>query len=174
MGFLMLSTFRHPSGVVFEPGESIRVLGEHFPEALVWPGDQLAAEAYRAEDFLAAELRANPESPARSVVEGLRRKARNYGPAYAFEFPLEYATKLRGHARRYDITFLFEQPIGEDMRQRILAFLKSFNVGKITTATAEQRQPVVLCDMPGPAAPSAAIPQDLPIIHSDNPSPGAA
>jgi hypothetical protein len=170
MPYLGLRLYRHPSGAVLDPAAVIQKLQKSFPEATLVPGDQLALRAERAEAFLGNELRANPEGPGRTVVETLRRNAREFGPAYAFEIPLACGQKIRGTARRFDVTFLLDQPFPDDVRQRLLAFLQSFGVGWIEASVPGRRQSEILADMRGvpsggdgpPAGVSAAQPSETP------------
>ncbi len=138
MGFLKLNVYEHPSDAVLDPDTVVQRVKEEFPETAVIAGDQLAQSADRAEALGAAD----------HVVDTLRRNAQLYGPAYAFEIPLQGGDLLKGRARRYDVTFLFDEPLPEELRQRILAFLKSFGVGKIEAST-ETRSTAVLFDVGG-------------------------
>jgi hypothetical protein len=135
MGFLKLNTYGHPSGAVFDPDLVIRKVQEAFPETVVSPGDQLVLAAERAEAGGAA----------RSVVETLRRTAQAHGPAYAFTIPIPGGS-LQGRARRYDVAFLFDEPLPEEWRSRLIEFLTSLGVGKLEASTTA-RQVEVLSDL---------------------------
>lgn len=165
MSFLELNLFKHPSGAELDPGAVIPRLRAAFPEAEVLPGDQLAAEARRAEAFLAKELQANPNSPARWILESLRRKAQTYGPAYAFRISTEGGKVIKGNARRFNVTFLFDEPLPEDLRQRLIDFLTSFGVGKVKASTNDKRQSEVLCDMPGDACSDNGLPPSAAVVR---------
>jgi hypothetical protein len=174
VSFLLLTLYKHPSGAILDPELVIRALRAYFPEAEVLPGDQLAAEADRAEAFLADRFRANPEAPARRVVASLRRKAETYGPAYAFRIARPGGSPIRGTARRYDLIFLFDEPLSPEFRQRVLTFLKSFGVGRLEDATSEKPQSEVLCDMPGPRAGEEHVGPAVIMPHCQNRDTGAA
>jgi hypothetical protein len=138
VGFLKLNVYGHPSDAVLDPGTVVQRVEEEFPETTVLPGDQLARSAERAQALGAAD----------QVVDTLRRNSTLYGPAYAFEIPIREGEVLRGRARRHDVTFLFDKPLPEELRQRLLAFLRSFGVGKIEAST-ETRGMEVLFDLGG-------------------------
>lgn len=162
MAVLNLNLYRHPSGLAFDPRKVVQKLAKWFPEATFAPGDQAAAEVERAKSFFARELQADPESPARKVVESLRRKARNYGPSYAFVIPLEDGGPIRGCARSVGVTFLSEGPLREPTRTRLIEFLKSLGVGRIEVSTGDQRQFEVLYDLRGE---SDCLRPDVPWNH---------
>lgn len=143
MGFLNLNLYEHPSGAAFDPDAVIRKVGAHFPEATVAPGDQLALRAQHAES-VAPQL--SPEG-ASTVVETLRRNARSYGPACAFTIPLPEGDFVRGLARSVNVQFLFNDPLPEEMRERLVTFLKSLGVGRLEASTNDARQSEVLCDL---------------------------
>jgi hypothetical protein len=174
MGFIKLNLYRHGSGATLDPKEAARYLQGFFPEAAFKTGDQLALRAQDAESQFADELRDNPEGPARIVVETLWRNTKEFGPAYAFELPLGPATNLRGTVRRYDITFLFEEPLSAELQDRILAFLKSFGVGRLEIAPGATRQSDIICDMPGPLSLAGQFGQDVSLPHEQITDTGAA
>src|SRR5438105_4884013 len=119
MAFLNLSLYGHPSGASFDPEVVLRKVRAAFPEATFIPGDRAAAEVESAKKILARDLQENPEGPARTVVESLRRKALAYGPAYAFQIPYEGGKPIQGLARRVNVQFLFDESLPEMMRHRL-------------------------------------------------------
>lgn len=143
MPFLELDLYEHPSGEAFKPEEVIQKLRAAFPEATVLPGDQLALRAQRAE---AKAHLLSPQS-ASVIVETLWRNARQLGPAYAFEIPTTAGCRVRGNARRYNVTFLSEGPLSPALHERILAFLKSLGAGWIRASTNDERQSELLLDL---------------------------
>jgi len=149
MAFLELTLFEHPKGLEFDLETVLRRLKEAITDLVLIPGDQSAAEMQRAENLFAAELRANPESPARNVVESLRRKARIYGPTYALKILSDDGRTIRGLARRFSVEFRFDDPLPELWRGRLVQFLKSLGAGKLRASTNDRRQFEVLCDLPG-------------------------
>jgi hypothetical protein len=151
MSFLELNLYEHPSGVAFDAANVIQRVKAYFPEATVLPGDQLAAEASRAETFLADELRANPDGPARVVVESLRRKAAAYGPAFAFRIPAPKGGVIQGLARSVNVQFLFEDGLPAETRNRLIEFLKSLGIGRLQASTDDSRQVETLYDLQGPS-----------------------
>jgi hypothetical protein len=150
MGFLNLSLYQHPAGLAFDPDKVIERVKAAFPEVTVLPGDQLAAEARRAEEFFGRELEDAPEGPARRVVESLRRKACAYGPAYAFHIPLAGGGQLKGVARGVNVQIAFDDPIPDEVRRRLLEFLRSLGVGRLEKSTA-QGQSETVCELAGPS-----------------------
>lgn len=125
MGFIKLNRYDDPSGCVFDPASVLAKAREAFANVQVLPGDQLALSAQRAAAGRAADR----------VVQTLRRNQQEYGPAYAFEIGCEGPETIHGRARRYDVTFLFADPLDEAWRLRLLAFLQSLGPGKIEEAT---------------------------------------
>jgi len=125
MGFIKLNRFGDSSGHVFDPDIILQRVRHTFTNVKVSPGDQLALSTERAAAAGAAD----------HVVSALRRNQQDYGPAYAFEIPIDSGGSIQGRARRYDITFLFHEPLTEDWRQRLLGFLKGLGAGKIEQAT---------------------------------------
>jgi hypothetical protein len=151
--FFDLSLYEHPSGAQFDPNAAIQKVKTWFPDATVLPGDQLALRAQHAEK-IADQLGAEGSR----IVSTLWRNAKLYGPAYAFRIPLPGGSPIEGLARRVNVQFLFEEPLPQGMRERLLDFLKSFGVGCLTASTNDERQFEILCDMPGtPAHPGEAI-----------------
>jgi len=166
MGFLNLNLYKHPSGVAFDAAKVIEHMKATFPDADFPPGDRALAEVQRAEAFFATELAANPNSPARSVVESLRRKAANYGPSYAFAIPRSTGKPITGCARSVGVTFLFEDPLTEDWRNRLIAFLKSLAIGQLETSTEHSATHEVLEDLRGP---SPFVRNDVPWLSKQTP-----
>jgi hypothetical protein len=161
MAFFDLNLYEHPSGAQFDPDAVIQKVKTCFPEATVLPGDQLALRAQHAER-IAAQL---GSEGSRIVTDTLWRNAKLYGPAYAFRIPLAQGKHVEGLARRVNVQFLFEEPLSEGMRERLLEFLKSFGVGRLKASTDDEKQFEILCDLPGaPAHPGEAV--LYPSIHS--------
>src|SRR5207253_570626 len=125
MGFLRLNLYGHPSGAVFDPDMVLQRVQEEFPEAVVLPGDQLT---------LAAE-RAQAQGAASHVAETLRRNAHSYGPARAFRLPVPAGGTVQGRVRRYDVAFLYDHPLAEELKHRILAFLRALGIGRLEAST---------------------------------------
>lgn len=140
MGFLKLNVYGHPSGATFDPDAVIQRVKEAFPDTTVLPGDQLALGVERAEALGAAD----------HVIETLRRNRKAQGPAYAFETPIPGGGLIRGRARRYDVTFLYDAPLPEELRTRLIEFLRSLGVGKLEASTAT-KQIEILFDWAQPA-----------------------
>jgi hypothetical protein len=166
MGFIELNLYRHPSGATLDPEATLTRLKQCFPETVVIPGDQLAASVKQIEEWTAAERQQNPESPYHRVLASERRKAQTFGPAHAFRLPLAGEGPIRGHARKYEVTFLFDQPISEATRQRLITFLHSFGVGRIEASTDDARQSEILHDMSGPADSSKGLTESLAVSGS--------
>jgi len=121
MGFIKLNRFDDPCGGVFDPAAVVDMARQTFPGVQVLPGDQLALSAERAATAGAAD----------HVVQTLRRNQQEYGPAYTFEIGTNGGDKIEGRARRYDVTFLFSDPLANEWRQRLLAFLQGLGAGRI-------------------------------------------
>jgi hypothetical protein len=127
MGFMTHNRFGDPSLGMFDPATTVDQLRAAFPEIRLLPGDQLALSADRAEAGGFPDL----------IVRTLRRNQQEYGPAYAFEIDLPEQRKIRGNARRYDVTFLFDDSLDEDWRQRLSDFLHSLGGGRREGAAAQ-------------------------------------
>lgn len=127
MGFIKLNRYGDPSGCVFDPAAVVEKARQTFSGVPVMPGDQLALSAERAAASGAVE----------HVVRTLLRNQQDYGPAYAFEIGLEGGRTIQGRARRYDVTFLFADPLAEESRQRLLAFLQGLGAGRIEEAVEQ-------------------------------------
>ena len=54
--------------------------------------------------------------------------------ACAFEIGIDGPGTIQGRVRRYDVTFLFADPLAEEWRQRLLAFLQGLGGGRIEEA----------------------------------------
>ena len=124
MGFMKLNRYGDPSGCVFDAAAVVEKARQTFPDVQVLPGDPLALAAERAVDLGAAD----------HVVRTLRRNQQDYGPACAFEIGIEGGGTIQGRARRYDVTFLFADPLAKEWHQRLLAFLQSLGAGRIEEA----------------------------------------
>jgi hypothetical protein len=123
MGFITLNRFGEDD-CVFDPETVVQRVQDAFPNVELLPGDQLAMSAERAAAAGAAD----------HVVRTLRRNQQEYGPAYAFEIPVDSGGAIQGRARRYDVTFLFQEPLAELWRQRLVGFLQSLGPGEIQQA----------------------------------------
>jgi hypothetical protein len=146
-----LSLHRHGSGVAFDPQKVIVKARAWFPEADFLPGDKAAEEVHRAETLFAEELRQNPAGPGSSVIASLRRRAYSFGPAFAFRIPQTGQDPVRATARGSGVHFVFDEPITEVLRDRILGFLRSLGIGRLEAAVVGDRIPHVLADMDGPS-----------------------
>jgi hypothetical protein len=124
MGFLKLNRFGDPGGAVFEPAKIIDKVRKSFAGAKIVPADQLAESAEHAAAAGAAD----------HVVQTLRRNQQAYGPSFAFEIPLEGGSMIQGRARRFDVTFLFSEPLPQHWHDRLLAFLQDLGHGKLECA----------------------------------------
>jgi hypothetical protein len=161
-GFLQLWLYRHPSGATLNPDQVSEHLKSAFPELEMLPGDQLATSVARIEKATAAERARDPASPLHRVLESERRKAQTFGPAYAFQSRGGPPPNLSARVRRYDITFLYDAPLEAALRQRVLAFLLSFGVGRIEESVPDARQTLTLYDLPGnevspPSPPTSSL-----------------
>lgn len=124
MGFMKLNRYGEPSGSVFDAAAVVEKARQSFPGVRVLPGDPLALAADRAADLGAAD----------HVVRTLRRNQQDYGPACEFEMSIEGGGTIEGRVRRYAVTFLFADPLAEEWRERILAFLQRLGAGRIEEA----------------------------------------
>jgi hypothetical protein len=127
MGFIKLNRYGNLSGSVFDPGAVVEKVRATFADVRVVPGDQLALSAERAAALGAAD----------HVVRTLRRNQQDFGPAFAFAIGIEGPGTIQGRARRYDVTFLFADPLTEEWRQRLLAFIHSLGPGRIEETTED-------------------------------------
>ena len=124
MGIIKLNRYEDPAGVAFDPEMVLQKVRSTFPEVNVLPGDQLALSAESAAAQGAAD----------HVVQTLRRNQQAYGPAYAFEIPFQTGKTIEGRARRFDVTFLFPEPLPDEWQARLVAFLKQLGPGKLETS----------------------------------------
>ena len=124
MGFIKLNRYGDPSGCVFDAAAVVEEARQAFSGLQVLPGDPLALAAERAADMDAAD----------HVVRTLRRNQQDYGPAIAFEIGIEGRGTIQGRARRYDVTFLFADPLPEQWHERLFAFLQGLGAGRIEEA----------------------------------------
>jgi hypothetical protein len=121
MGFIKLNRYGDPSGSTFDPEAVVKKVCESFAGVKVLPGDQLTLTADRAAAYGAAD----------HVVKTLRRNEQAYGPAYAFEIGIPGGGAVEGRARRYDVSFLFPDPLAEEWQARLMSFLRSLGQGRI-------------------------------------------
>jgi len=121
MGLIQLNRYGDPRAGVFDPEAVVEKVRETFADVTVLPGDQLALSAERAAASGAAD----------HVVRTLRRNQQDFGPAFAFAIRIEGPATIQGRARRYDVTFLFPDPLAEEWRQRLVRFLQSLGSGRI-------------------------------------------
>lgn len=110
----------------FNQDEVILRLLEAFEGIVIGSQDRLLEDARVTESMLAAHGMAdNP------LIGSLYRKAENLGPAIAFSIESEGGDRVRGSARRRDISFRHGGDISADMQEKIRRFLESFGVGEI-------------------------------------------
>jgi hypothetical protein len=89
--------------------------------------DPLLAEAKGAESLFA-----NKEMPgASTVVESLYEKAKRFGPAVSFSFPVNQAPPVTGLIRRFDVRLIYDETIQSADLAAILKFSQSFGIGEI-------------------------------------------
>jgi hypothetical protein len=151
IGFLHLGLFEHASGIALDPAKVIHQLREALPEASVQPEDWAAIELQQAETFFAQELQTEPQGPAAAVVRMLRRKAHQFGPSFGIAVPRIDADMIVGCVRPVGVTFLFDEPLKDELMARLLSFLRSLGVGKIETMSIHDRKATLLDDLHGPS-----------------------
>jgi hypothetical protein len=127
VGFIKLNRFGDPSGCSFDPAVIAEKARQAFPNTQILPGDQLALSAERAAANGAPE----------HVIRTLQRNQQEYGPAYSFEIGIDGGGTIQGRARRYDVTFLFPDTVGDVWRQRLLSFLQGLGSGQIEGAVGK-------------------------------------
>jgi hypothetical protein len=137
LSFIILDLNESEERAELDPHQAIKRLQEWFPEATCLPGDQLTRSVDHAEVLFAGPPGSSMRGAERRVVESLRRKAGLYGPALAFQIPVDAARWIRGSARRVDITFNYDEPLPEALRNRIVEYLKSFGVGRIEQSSED-------------------------------------
>ncbi len=124
MGFIKLNRYGDPNGCAFDVPSVIDKVRAAFSDVTVLPGDQLALAAERAAAAGAGD----------HIIRTLRRNQEEYGPAHAFAIGIPHGEPIDGRARRHDVTFLFADPLPEEWRQRLVAFLQSLGPGKLEFA----------------------------------------
>jgi hypothetical protein len=137
LSFIILDLYESDGKDELDPCEAIMKLQDWFPGTTVLPGDALAQSVERAESFFAAAMGKGMSDAEKRVVESLRRKASRYGPALAFEIPVDSVRSIRGSARRVDITFNYDDPLPDPIKERIVEYLKTFGVGRIERSSAD-------------------------------------
>ena len=131
MGFLKLNRFGDPSGSIFDPAAVVEKARQSLAGVTLTPGDPMALSADKASAMGAPE----------HVVRTLRQNQRNYGPACAFEIDIEGGATIQGRARRYDVTFLFDDTLPAEWRQRLRDFLQGLGAGRIEEAADKAAKP---------------------------------
>jgi len=119
MGFIKLNRFGDHNAAVFDVVAVVEKVRQTFPDVKVLSGDPLSLSADRAAAQGAAD----------HIVRTLRRNQQDYGPACAFEIGIEDGGTIQGRARRYDVTFLFEDSLEEEWYRRLFAFLQCLGSG---------------------------------------------
>jgi hypothetical protein len=120
MSYIYINLSHQGTAAQLNPDEAIIRLQEHFPEAIVLPGDQLALGAQRTEQRLDPNRAAD-----RAVVQKLWWDAQHSGPAYAFYIPAGTEPRIEGVIKRYQSDFQSDASVSPTMRARIVAFLRS-------------------------------------------------
>jgi hypothetical protein len=133
MSYIYINLFSQRDRAQLNPDEVIVRVREHFPEAIVLPGDQLAFSAQRAEKNLDLTNPAN-----RAVVQKLWRDSQQLGPAYAFHIPARPGPRIEGVIKRYQADFHSDAPFPEGMRARVFAFLGSLIPPGMAIAVCEE------------------------------------
>jgi hypothetical protein len=146
LSFIILDLNESEPRAELDPHQAIKRLQEWFPEATFLPGDQLARSVEHAEALLAGPTDGTMSGPERRVVESLRRKAILYGPALAFEIPVDSDRWIRGSARRVDITFNYDEPLPDALRNRLVEYLKTFGVGRIERSSEDGKSAELIFD----------------------------
>ncbi|WP_435020421.1 hypothetical protein TA3x_001820 [Tundrisphaera sp. TA3] len=121
--------YRGPGVACFDPEKVIDRLRERFPGAVVDPTDQAEREVARIDAFV-GEAPADDEAM-RAVRRQVRGKARRNGPVYRFQIDDGQGGSIEGRSSRYTVEFWADQAIGDDLRGRIVDFLRSLGLGKV-------------------------------------------
>jgi hypothetical protein len=146
VSFIILDLNESEGRAELDPHQAILRLQDWFPGATVLPGDQLTQSVERAESFFGALQSDRMSDPEKRVVESLRRKAHRYGPALAFQIPVDSGRSIQGSARRVDITFNYDDPLPDPLRDRVVEYLKTFGVGRIERSSADGRTTELIFD----------------------------
>lgn len=146
MAFIILDLNESEGATELDPRQAVSKLQDWFPEAAVLPGDQLARSVEHAEAFFTEELSKSVSGPETRVVESLRRKASRYGPSFAFRIPVDSSKSIQGSARRVDITFNYDDPLPDPVRERLVEFLKTFGVGRIERSSQDGKTTELIFD----------------------------
>jgi hypothetical protein len=133
MPYLYINLLNERDRGQLRPDDAMVRLQEHFPEAIVLPGDQLALSAHRAQKNLD---RGDPADQA--VVQKLWWDAQHLGPAYAFYIPAGSEPRLEGVVKRYQADFHGPGRVSEGMRVRIVAFLRFLIPAGMTSDVQEE------------------------------------
>ena len=113
----------------FDPEKVIERLRAAFPEAEVDPTDRSAEDVERVRQFVESQADADSELREQqgALLAQARFKARHNGPVYSFRLADIYGT-----ASRYHVPFHCQTEIHPSVRKRIVAFLKSLKLGRVT------------------------------------------
>lgn len=113
----------------FDQDEVIARLLEAFEGIIIGSQDALLEDARSAESRLTAHgMGDNP------LIGSLYRKARGLGPATPFVIETEEGERVRGVARRFDISFRYSSDLSAGVRSEVRRFLESFGVGEVEEA----------------------------------------
>jgi hypothetical protein len=123
-GFLSLNVYGHPSGFTFDPADVVRQVQQAFPGTCVDPRDQLAEVAQSAQ-----QAWPHPSPPMQTVLDTLHRNAKTQGPAYSFTIACGGQNEIKGVAKRHLVQLGFEEPLDDNLRQRLKTFLWSLVPG---------------------------------------------
>jgi hypothetical protein len=146
MSFILLNLHDSERTEELDPDQAIRRLQDWFPGATVLPGDQLARSVEHAESFFGGPTGNRVGDAEKRVVESLRRKSILYGPALAFQIPVDSVRAIRGSARCVDITFNFDDPLPDPIRDRVIEHLKTFGAGRIEHSSADGKTTELIFD----------------------------
>jgi hypothetical protein len=152
MSYIFLNLFPQRDRGRLDPDQAIIRLQQHFPDAVLLPGDQLTQNAHMAAKQLDTSNRGN-----RAVAEKLARDARELGPANAFRIPTADGPPIQGVSRRFQADFHSDAPIPHALRARMIAFLNSLIPNGMTIAVGEEHDTL--------AAPRLRVQNDVDAIR---------
>jgi hypothetical protein len=133
MTVLELRVDRKPGSDGLDPGEVLQQLRRNFPEIVVCLEDKLSSQAQRAEKLLGDSTGERPEH----VLQTLKRNAARNGPHYSFNLPLSGSNTVKGYIQRHAIVFLYDEPLDEEIQDRLVKFLRAFGTGIVKKTSSD-------------------------------------
>jgi hypothetical protein len=135
MSVLELRLDRKPDSQGLNAQQVVEQFTKSFPEATACLEDKLATQTQRAKQLLAESGGEDKEH----VLQTLQRNASRNGPQYSFSLASTEGKRVKGYVQRYVIAFLYDEPLAEELQNRLVRFLKGFGTGVIKKTDSDGR-----------------------------------